>query len=138
MNILEQINDLGFIITDRQFGLEDENIKERAYITGFMNRDKARIFTKKFNSEFRKFAYSIVVTDRKNNLEIPLSLDKRNNTIVKSSQLFMPKMDFFYQKNQMNIHDKNMVYMVCYDNIWSNDAYSSHNGLFKSIINALS
>jgi hypothetical protein len=132
-NVLEQINNLGFIITDRQFGLEDENIKERAYITGFMDRDKARIFIKKFNSEFKKFAYSIVMTNRKNDLVIPLSLDKRNNTIVKSIQIFMSK-----QENQMNIHDKNMVYMVCYDNIWCNDAYSSNDGLFKSVINALS
>lgn len=142
---LQKINTLGFLTLESQHGntekgLKKEEIIERAFITGFMQRKKAERFLKNMNIYTDKNAVYVPICNGKidlpSNLDIPLTIIKENNKVKvhTHTSLVLPKEigDFF--KKLANLKKtEDVVYVCCWDSKWKRPA-TQKDGLFTEII----
>ena len=152
--ILRQINSLGFLTLESQAGKRVKGsksifdgkpfeIRERAYITGFMREDDAIKFIKNMGINTDKNAVYVPICsdDVKipSNLDIPLTItiNKEGTVVNTHTSMALPKMagDFF--RKQLKIDkSENVVYILCWDSKWLRLA-SGKDGLFTDIVKVL-
>ena len=165
--ILEKIISNGFISEGSQEGIYKSGynaktkmyykIKERAYLSGFMKRDKARKFVERLNTETNKIAFIVQIdsSDAFNKLfyegvpeavsSIPVTVE--NSATIKSGikslypfskiKLVIPLQAFNFMKKLAYLDKRNRVeYVVCIDAVYCRRA-SSVNGLYKDVLKFL-
>ena len=119
-DLLHTINELNFTIIENN--IYQDNTRQRSYIIGIISKDTARQFVKKFNSNFDNYAYSLISTNIKNKIYIPVAL--KDNVVIKSLPLYT------------DLHSAYKVIMVCYDTKWNYNP-TCDDGLYNRIISAL-
>ena len=164
---LEKIIKNGFISTGSQEGIYNSGYnaetkryyksKERAYLSGFMKRNKARKFVERLNSETNKIAFIIQIDPTKSfdklfnegNPEavssIPITVE--NSSSKKSGiktlypfskiKLVLPKSTFNFMKKSAYLTKKDLVeYVECIDPVYCRRA-NGVNGLYKDVLKVL-
>lgn len=153
--ILRQINSLGFLTLESQAGKKEKGaksifdgkpfeIRERAYISGFMREDDAVKFIKNMGIYTDKNAVYVPICsdDIKipSNLDIPLTItiNKEGTQVSTHTSMALPKMagDFFRKQLKLDKSEK-IVYIFCWDSKWLRLA-SGKDGLFTDIVKILS
>ena len=165
--ILEKIITNGFISDGSQEGIYKSGYntetkryyktKERAYLTGFMKRVKARKFVERINTETNKIAFIVQIdsSDAFDKLfyegdpnavsSIPVTVENSASIKYKIKSLYphskiklvLPKSTFNYMKKAANLKKINAVeYIACIDPVYCRRA-NSVNGLYKDVIKTL-
>jgi hypothetical protein len=151
--LLKKINTNGFLTQDSQAGKFQKGISiftkkpfethERAYLTGFIQEEKAGEFLKKIALKTDKNAIYIPICDDALNipssLDIPLTITKSQGKVEihthMSSALPSTTADFFRKQAHLSKSEK-VVYIFCWDPLWNRLA-SGRNGLFTDILHCL-
>ena len=137
LNILKQINEYGLLTTNSQAGRKTPTIYERSYILGFMLKKDAIKFIQRMSIETDKVAMSpsLALADPK--LDIPLTIQKKKKwEVFTHMSTSVPERFFHKEREQLNLDDKDIVYIFCFDPKWNRYA-SSKNGLFTDILKVL-
>jgi hypothetical protein len=165
--ILEKIITNGFISDGSQEGIHNRGyntetkryykIKERAFLTGFMKRAKARKFVERINTETNKIAFIVQIDpseafdklfyegDPNAVSSIPVTVE--NSASIKSKikslyphsqiKLVLPKSTFNCMKKSANLKKICAIeYIACIDPVYCRRA-NSVNGLYKDVLKTL-
>lgn len=168
IKILEEINNSGYITTNSQIGTLTKgynpdtkkyyNIKERAYLEGFMKKQKALAFITYMNTNTDKVAYylfanpdplfeKLYFSDVKHvspRIGVTISGDSKKSLsdidsfeIYTSLSTVLPKSTFdFYKKITKINKTEDVLWVSVYDPLYGRDAIGK-NGLFKVVLDAL-
>ncbi len=152
--LLKEINKCGYLTFDSQAGRchkgkksffdgKPYETKERAYIMGFMKKDKAEKFIKEMGINTDKNAvYGPICNE---NVDIPSALDipltitinKDKTEINTHTSAAIPESYANFLKKQVKLNkSEDVVYIVCWDTKWCRSA-SDKNGLFNDILKIL-
>ena len=141
---LTKINNLGFLTTNFQYGLETKrnhldiksiHIEDRAYISGFIKNSMRDKFIKEIKSNLNMMAFFTIVTWIKSPIDIDLVLENKQAT--KIAQVYITPTEFNKLKTQAMIETlEDVSYIYCIDFKFNRKAHCS-NGLFENVINAL-
>ncbi len=149
--LILNINKLGFITNDSQEGIIDNFVKERAYVTGFIERDNARKLLKYISLYTDKIFYIVgTYSDNKwitnpqyaKEEGIPLTISNtdssKNEPIIHTTMsVVMPLSIINNEKKKFKLNRSNFIACVCaYDPKWGRLA-SSKDGLWNDIIEGL-
>lgn len=151
--ILKQINEYGFLTTESQAGQHEKGLsyvnnkpyemKERAYLCGFLSQDKAAKFIQQISIDTDKIAMYLPICSDK--IKIPSTLDIPLTIVIKgdqtqvvthtSSALPQSTGNFFRKMTHIN-KSENVVFVFCWDLKWCRLA-SGKNGLFMDVLRIL-
>lgn len=151
---IKEINKSGYITFDSQAGRchkgkksffdgKPYEIKERAYIIGFMKKDVAEKFIKEIGINTDKNAIYVPVCG--DDIDIPRVLDipftitiNEKGTIVNThTSVAIPQSYANFIKKQIKLNkSEDVVNIVCWDTKWCRNA-SDKNGLFTDILKIL-
>lgn len=140
---LVQINELGFLTIDSQEGVIEEKMRERAYVSGFMMRPRARGLLKFVALNSDKL-FTITPIDKESKLShpqydrderIPLTID--NNQVHTTESAVLPKTVFEQFRKEAHIKpNKDLVHVFALDPVWGRRA-NAQDGLWTILINGL-
>jgi hypothetical protein len=159
---LSKINLMGYLTTQSQQGNIDKFYKqkqlhiakERAFVTGLMEKSLAKKFIQNLNIMTDKCAIAIPILPDKCVVNLPADLDipltittkiKKKQTIVEThmstaipkSVVLLELKQIFPQVNFTEFLKKGkFVYIFCWDVVWGRLA-NKNNGLFQSILHVL-
>ncbi len=154
LSVLKEINKRGYLTTESQAGRcrkgaksffdgKPYEIKERAYICGFIKKDVAEKFIKEMGINTDKNAVFIPICD--DNIDIPRALDipltitiQKDKTEVNThTSAAIPKSYAEQLRKEKKLNKSEyVVYVVCWDTKWCRNA-SDKNGLFTDILKIL-
>jgi hypothetical protein len=154
LDILKEINKCGYLTIESQAGRchkgaksffdgKPYEIKERAYISGFMKRNEAEKFIKVMGINTDKNAVYNPICD--DTIDIPSSLDipltitiqKDKTEVSTHTSVAIPKSYADMLRKQVKLDkSEDVVYVVCWDTKWCRSA-SDKNGLFTDILKIL-
>lgn len=138
--ILRKINENGFLTFESQAGnFQKGLLSERAYILGFMQREKAISFLRKMSLSTDKNAICIIPvpndTEIDPNMDIPLSIYK--NEIFTYMSTVLPESEYHdNNRKSLKLNKKDIVMIFCWDGKWNRYA-SGKNGLFTNVLSIL-
>jgi hypothetical protein len=144
LTILKEINKYGFITNNSQTGnktvKEPYEIKQRAYISGFMLETMAQHFIKNMGLYTDKGAIYIPICDTiPSNLDIPLTITKINGKIQTDTHMSsaLPFSVWESYRKQLHINkNEKIVFIFCWDLKWCRNA-SGPSGLFTDVLKIL-
>jgi hypothetical protein len=154
LDILKEINKYGYLTTESQAGRcrkgaksyfdgKPYEIKERAYICGFIKKDTAEKFIKEMGINTDKNAVFIPICD--DNIDIPRVLDipltitiqKDKTEVSTHTSAAIPKSYAEQLRKEKKLNkSEDVVYVVCWDTKWCRNA-SDKNGLFTDVLRIL-
>jgi len=155
LDILKEINKYGYLTTESQAGRKcykgkksyfdgkPYEIKERAYISGFMKKDNAEKFIKEMGIYTDKNALFTPICN--DDISIPASLDipltitiQQDKTEVSThTSSVIPKSYADMLRKQVKLSkSEDVVYIFCWDTKWCRNA-SNKNGLFTDILKVM-
>jgi hypothetical protein len=154
ITILKEINKHGYITFDSQagrcrkgkksyFDSKPYEIKERAYMIGFMKKDIAEKFIKQMGINTDKNALYVPICG--DNIEIPRALDipltitiNEKETVVSThTSAVIPQSYANFIKKQVKLSkSEDAVCIVCWDTKWCRSA-GDKNGLFTEVLTTL-
>jgi hypothetical protein len=118
-------------------------MSERAYISGYMTREKAAEFIKRMALETDKVATYVPTcpdsTHLPSALDIPLTVTVKGGatTVTTHQSSAMPESPDANQRTQVKLNKHDSAVMVfCYDTHWNRDAAGAH-GLFTEVLKIL-
>lgn len=168
VKVLQEINKHGFITTNSQIG-DDYNgfnpetknyyrIQERAYLEGFMKKEKGLALIEEINSKTDKVAYFIYANPDpafeklyfegsvKDIPKVGVTISgtsKKSVADIKKYSIFtilptiLPISTFYFNLKQAKINkSENVVWVSIYDPVYGRNALGK-NGLFKVVLEAL-
>lgn len=151
--LLKEINKSGFLTFDSQAGRgskglhyqtkEPYEIKERAYIMGFMLEERAVKFIKIMGLETDKNVMYVPLCKDSlyipKELDIPLTISIQKKTVTVSTHMSaaMPKTTGEFLKKMVHLNKSEKAFLVfCWDPLWNRLA-SGKKGLFTELASVL-
>ena len=151
MELLKNINQLGFLTENSQAGRSRKGvrdgkryeIKERAYLSGFMIEDHAKEFIKSMgiltdkNAVFVPVCCDDVIIPASLDLPVTITTKQGETSVTTHVSMALPKEVFDFLKKQVKLDKREkVVYILCWDTKWSRNAGSS-TGLFNDVLKVL-
>jgi len=147
-DLLIEINKLGFITENSQEGVIQKGynketklsyeIHERAYVTGFMLKDKALDFVNKINNS-NKVAFIVSECSDEKYIYVSISKNSKTNEFKGDTKLYTSLSSEIINaiKKDMKLNkSENIEFICCFDPVYGRKASSKY-GLYKTIIDSL-
>lgn len=153
LDILKEINKYGFLTTNSQAGSHIKGISklngkkydtsERAYLIGFMEKNRAEQFLKEMSLATDKTAifvpYCSNTVTIPAELDIPLTITKKEGKVTTDTHIsvVLPESVWNSYRKEAKINkNEPIVFLLCWDSKWNRNA-SSKKGLFTDVLSVL-
>jgi hypothetical protein len=144
---LVELNKHGLLTYDSQVGKKDQYNTERAYINGFMEREKAEQLMQYVMIHTDKIMYIVgSVSDKKwmdnpifkRSESIPLTISTKTKEVETTMTTILPEEIVDFERKLVRItKNSNIVPVFCFDPIWGRYTISK-NGLLNDILRCIS